>query len=137
MEFREAERERAIGAQTSLKQRSHFEKTKVQLGTVEKDNLMVCRGRLEYSHLEPESRLPIILPHEHRLTQLIGLYCHERMHNLRVRAILAELRSSFWVTKGRQFVKKVLKPCLRCKFLDGKVYNARIIAALPSFRVTL
>ena len=131
-EVKEAEIEWIKEAQAMLKKAPNFEKTKIQLGIFEEGNLMFCRGRLEHSELDLGSKFPIILPKEHRLTQLIVLECHKRVHHLKVRATLAEFRSRFWVTKGRQFVKKILKPCLRCRFLDVKAYNAPVTAALPS-----
>ena len=90
---------------------------------------------MENSDLDLESKYPIILPKEHKLAQLIVLDCHEKVHHVKVRATLAELRSRFWITRGRQFVKKILKPCFRCRYLEGKSFNAPATAALPDFRV--
>ena len=50
--------------------------------------------------------------------------------------MLAELRSRFWVPKGRQIVKKILNQCVTCKRLIGKSYKEPATAALPEFRVT-
>ena len=123
-------------AQKMLEESANFEKTRVHLGVIEKNGLLVCQGRLENSDLDIESKYPIILPKEHKLAQLIVLDCHEKVHHLKVRATLAELRSRFWITSGRQFVKKILKPCFRCRYLDGKSFNAPATAALPDFRVS-
>ena len=123
-------------AQKMLEESANFEKTRVHLGVIEKNGLLVCQGRLENSDLDIESKYPIILPKEHKLAQLIVLDCHEKVHHLKVRATLAELRSRFWITSGIQFVKKILKPCFRCRYLDGKSFNAPATAALPDFQVS-
>ena len=135
-EIETAERVWILDAQMMLQNTREFEKTKLQLGIVEKDKVLVCQGRLENSDLEFESRYPIILPKEHRLTYLIVLDCHKKVHHSKVRSTLAEVRSRFWVTKGRQFVKKILKLCFLCRKLNGKSYNAPRTAALPGFRVS-
>ena len=135
-EIKEAEKMWIQDAQKMLKESANFEKTRVHLGIIEKNGLLVCQGRLENSDLDLESKYPVILPKEHKLAQLIVLDCHEKVHHLKVRATLAELRSRFWIPRGRQFVKKILKPCFRCRYLEGKSFNAPATAALPDFRVT-
>ena len=52
-----------------------------------------------------------------------------------LRATLAELRSRYWVPKGRQAVKKVLRSCVACKKQGGTPYSAPQTAALSEFRV--
>ena len=52
-----------------------------------------------------------------------------------VRATLAEVRSKYWIPKGRQCVKKILSKCTICKRHEGQAYSAPQTAALPDFRV--
>lgn len=77
----------------------------------------------------------MILPREHRLTRLVIQECHQIVHHCGVRATLAELRSRYWVPKGRQVVKKIVGECVVCKKLVGKPYKTPPTAALPDFRV--
>lgn len=135
-EIGEAERSWILDAQEDVKSNASFEKTRVNLGLVKEDGIYICRGRLANSDLEAQSKFPIILPRDHRFTHLVILDCHKRVHHLKVGATLAELRSKFWVPKGRQCVKKIIKPCFRCKLLDSKAFNAPVPAPLPDFRVT-
>ena len=109
-EIEEAERMWIQDAQKMLKERTNFEKTRVHLGIIERNGLLVCQGRLENSDLDLASNYPIILPKEHKLAHLIVLDCPEKVHHLKVRATLAELRARFWITRRRQFVEKILKP---------------------------
>ena len=69
-------------------------------------------------------------------TRLIIEACHRKVYHCGVRSTLAELRSQFWVPKGRQMVKRILSECFTCKRLIGKSYRAPATAALPEFRVT-
>ena len=57
------------------------------------------------------------------------------MHN-GVKETLTELRSKFWLVKGRQAVKKLLHNCVTCRRYEGKPYKAPPPPPLPDFRVT-
>ena len=52
-----------------------------------------------------------------------------------MRATLAELRSRFWVPRGRQIVKRILGECVTCRKLTGKPCSAPPTAVLLDFRV--
>jgi hypothetical protein len=51
-----------------------------------------------------------------------------------IRATLTELRSRFWVPKGRQTIMKVLKTCVTCKRWQGAAYSSPKTAAMPELR---
>ena len=106
-----------------------------QLGVYEEDEILRCKGRLDYADLEYDSKHPILLPGKHYLIELIILDCHKRVHHNGLAATLAELRSKFWVTKGRQTVKRVIKTCRTCIRVQGKAYSIPPTCALPEFRV--
>jgi len=131
----EAEKLWIQDAQITLRGEVGYEKIRDSLGIIEKKGILVCQGRLQHSDLHEDSKYPIILPKEHKLAQLVVLECHKRVHHMKVRATLAELRSRFWITRGRQFVKKIIKPCYYCRLQDGKPFNAPATSALPEFRV--
>ena len=76
-ELKNAEKNWVKDAQISLQNKNDFDKTKVQLGIVTRDEIMVCKGRLEHSDLGEESRQPIILPSDHRFTELLIQDCHQ------------------------------------------------------------
>lgn len=86
--------------------------------------------------LKTEAKCPIILPRDHRITELIVLECHSRVHHCKLRATLSELRSIFWVSRGRQYVKNILTRCFICRKLEGKPFSSPPAALLPEFRVS-
>ena len=102
-------------AQNCLKQQENFEELKVKFGLIEEQGITKCVGRLSNSDLGIEAQKPIILPRDHKLTEMIVIECHARIHHGGVRTTLTELRSRFWVLKGRQTIKKVLRKCVTCK----------------------
>ena len=76
-------------------------------------NYWSAKGDLENSDLPLESKFPIYLPKDHKFTELVVKDCRMRVQHCMLRSTLAELR--FWVFKGRQFVKKVLRQCFICR----------------------
>ncbi len=122
-------------AQAVLRLKSNFGQLVKTLGLTEYDGVLRCSGRLNNSELELDCVHPIILPREHRLTELIIESCHVRVHHSGLRSTLAELRTRYWVPKGRQLVKRVLSKCRVCKRFQGKCYGEPPMASLPAFRV--
>ncbi|GBO42257.1 hypothetical protein AVEN_74606-1 [Araneus ventricosus] len=59
---------------------------------------------------------------------------HLCLHHLGVRITLSELQSEFWIIRGRQEFKKILRECLPCKVFKQKK-SQLIEALLPADRV--
>ena len=131
-----SENEWVKAAQQKLKQGDNYPQLVKKFGLQkDQDGIVRCKGRLEYSELRPDARDPIILPKEHPLTLLQVRECHTRVLHSGVRSTLAELRTRFWVPKGRQVVKYVLNRCVVCKKMEGKSFSPPPTASLPDFRV--
>ena len=41
--------------------------------------------------------------------------CHERVHHKPVKETLTEIRSKFWIVKGRQLIRKIIHSCVPCR----------------------
>ena len=67
---------------------------------------------------------------------LIVKECHETIKHGGVKVTLIELRSRFWIVKGRSFVYKLLHKCVICQRFDGRPYQQPPSLPLPPFRVT-
>ena len=135
-ELSEAENDWIRVAQKELTQDDNYKQLVGKFGLSEDCNgVLRCKGRLEYSDLPPDAKEPIILPKDHRLTYLQIQQCHKRVLHSGVRGTLAELRSRFWVPKGRQVVKKVLSQCVVCKKFEGTPFAQPPVSSLPEFRV--
>ena len=52
-----------------------------------------------------------------------------------MKSTLTEYRARFWTPKGRQYVKKVIRGCSKCRKAQGKPYGDPPVAPLPEFRV--
>ena len=110
--------------QSGLKERGTFSQLVSQLGLVESEGVLYCKGRLGASGLPLEVRHPILLDNKHHYSGLLIEQCHQKVHHSRVSTTLAEVRSMYWILKGRQTVKRVISKCTICKKLEGKAFNA-------------
>ena len=95
---------------------------------------VICsKGILSGSDLHYITKHPAVLPREDYIfTILVVESCHELVNHCGVKDILVELRTLFWVARGRQFV---LSRCILCKHLEGKPYHEPATADLPAFQV--
>lgn len=57
------------------------------------------------------------------------------MHN-GVAETLAELRSAYWLLRGRQHIRKLIHQCVVCRRLEGQHCKKNPSPPLPHYRVT-
>ena len=81
-----------------------------------------------------DTRFPIFLPSDNHLTALIIEECHRKVLHNGIKETLTELRSRFWVPRGRQVVRRVIARCSVCKKFEGQHYSVPP-AALPGFHL--
>ncbi|XP_028512935.1 uncharacterized protein LOC110232368 [Exaiptasia diaphana] len=134
-EVKLAEESWVKAAQKSLKDQNNFKELSIQLGLVEQAGVLRCQGRLVNSELSMDAKNPIILPKDHRFTELIVIDSHDRVLHSGLRATLAQVREKFWIPRGRQVVKGLVSKCVTCKRQTGKPFKQPPAAALPEFRV--
>ena len=115
--------------------KSRLEELKKQLGTfTDTEGIIRCKGRLSKSSLEYETKNPILLPRDTHFTRLIILHSHKEVLHNGTKETLAEIRSRFWIVKGRQMVKKTIRPCVTCRRIQGQSYGEPVKGQLPEFR---
>ena len=103
---------------------------------VDDSGFMRCRGRIQNSLLNQEDKTPILLPSKHHGVELIIKDTHNRMLHSGVNTTLRAMRERFWIIRGRQTVKKVLKRCVRCRKVEGKHFSLPQQPDLPEERVS-
>ncbi|XP_064482986.1 uncharacterized protein LOC135395827 [Ornithodoros turicata] len=57
---------------------------------------------------------PVLLPAKHRFTDLVVVDAHHRVLHAGVQDTLSQVRSKFWMLRGRQTTRRVLHTCLTC-----------------------
>ncbi|GFT74752.1 integrase catalytic domain-containing protein [Nephila pilipes] len=79
--------------------------------------ILRIKGRLDESELSLDEKQPILLPQNSKFMELLILREHTKNFHSRVTTTLVMLRRKFWIPKGRQLVKKIIKKCLIIKCL--------------------
>ncbi|GBM09627.1 hypothetical protein AVEN_223462-1, partial [Araneus ventricosus] len=83
---------------------------------------------------EIKEKHPLILPTKSRLSQLLMIREHQRLHHAGVSETLTQIRENYWILCGRQTVKSCLNKCLICKKFKVRPGN-QIMAPLPANRI--
>ena len=123
-------------AQKELTSSKNFETWKRQFGLfIDTEGLQRCGGRLSNAEIAYAMKHPILLPKDHYFTKLVILRAHERVLHNGVKETLTELRSMFWIIRGRSVVKLIIRQCTVCLRYEGKPYNIVTPPPLPEFRV--
>ncbi len=113
-----------------------FESWKQQFGLFLDDaEVWRCGGRLSNAAVPYTTKHPILLGRDHHLTMLLVCRAHERVFHDGTKETLAELRTRYWIIKGRSFVRKVIHQCVTCRKFEGKPCPAPPPPPLPRFRV--
>ncbi len=99
--------------QESLTIDPRFPTWQQQFGLFFDDNgVWRCGGRLSKADLPFITKHPVLLTQHHHLTSLIVHDAHARVKHNGVKETLAELRSGYWIIRGRSFVRKILNQCV-------------------------
>ena len=74
------------------------------------DNGVLCIGsRLEHASIALDSKYPIILPSNARITALLIADFHEKFAHSSTDRTLHEIRKLYWIPRGRQVIRKIVK----------------------------
>ena len=135
-EIAEAERLWIIQSQSKLMQVKQFDLWKKQFGLfLDRTKVWRCGGRLGNADIPYETKHPIFLSKQRFLTTLILRNAHERVMHNRVKDTLTEVRSKFWIVKGRSFVKWIIRKCVLCQRFESKSCRNPPPPPLPTFWV--
>lgn len=91
-------------------------------------------GRLEESAVQFSQRHPILLPKNHKITELIVHEIHIKNLHCGPQALLYAVRQQYWPISGRNLTRKITLHCLRCFRARPKTAH-QLMGNLPSSRV--
>ena len=66
------------------------------------EDLLRCRGRLQYTDLPYDAKFPILMPKDNYLTTLIVQSMHKTVMHGGVCETLTHIRQTYWIPQGRQ-----------------------------------
>ena len=132
----EAERLWLLDCQVLVVSNPKYQLWKSQFGLfIDDAGLIRCRGRLGNADLPYDMKYPVLLDSGHPLCKLIVIHCHETVKHNGVNQTLTQLRSKFWIVKGRSVIKKIIRHCFICLKLEGAHYKLPPPPPLPASRV--
>ena len=99
------------------------------------DGVWRVGGRLRLANISIQAKYPAILPAHNHITRLIIHHFHSKTGHGGTERVLAEVRQSFWIIKGRSTVRSTLSRCVPCKRLKAPVQK-QYMADLPKDRLT-
>ena len=100
------------------------------------DGIMRVGGRLDKAPIPFEAKHQVILPPAHPLSRLLVQDLREKHLHVGREHTLALVRQTFWISRGKSFVRKIINDCLHCKRRRAKP-NVPVVASLPKERLAL
>lgn len=127
-----AEELACMGPNTELPRRSHLLSLKPFL---DEDGLLRVGGRIDAANLPYNTRHPLILPPNARITQLILAEIHSSLLHAGVQLMVTHIRENFWLPRARTNVRNFIHRCIPC-FRQKKKLSQQQMGNLPIERVT-
>ena len=100
---------------------------------IDHQNLIRCRGRLEFAKLGDGAKFPYLLPGKSDVARLWVSYTHQRLHHTGVNETLSSIRQVAWIPKGRQIIRGILRHCVICNRIQGPLLTQPGPPPLPFF----
>ena len=100
------------------------------------DHVLRCKGRLNNASLNLGSKNPILLPNKSRFVELLICEIHGKVKHSGIRDTLTTIRERFWLIRGREAVKRIIKKCVIFRKAEGVPYAATTPPDLPASRVS-
>ena len=95
----------------------------------------MCKGRLNNADLPITSKNPVLLPSKNDFVNLMIKDVHHRIKHSGVRDTLTTLRESYWILRGREATKRIIKQCIICRKFDGVPFKPQPTPDLPDMSV--
>ena len=123
-------------AQSHLIQDKHFSMWRRQFDMyLDDEKVWRCRGRLHHADIPTSARHPVMLPRDHHLTRLVVLNAHTKVHHSGPKDTITEIRSRYWIVRGRSLVRMIIRKCNTCRRIEGPHYRVPPPPPLPDYRV--
>ncbi|PFX11629.1 hypothetical protein AWC38_SpisGene24559 [Stylophora pistillata] len=107
-----------------------------QFGLFLENGIVKCKGRINKAELLGSAKNPILLPSKHEFVPLVIKKVHASVKHCGLRDTLTTIRERFWILRGPEAVKRVVKKCVICLRIDGMPYKSQSTPDLPVERVS-
>ena len=97
--------------------------------------ILRCKGRIGNANIPSETANPVLLPTHHHLTTLVIKEVHAKTMHGGVASTLTAIRDNYWIPRGREIVKSVVRRCIVCTRYNAKPFPLFTPPSLPHSRV--
>ena len=94
-----------------------------------------CQGRKNNLLVSCASKNSILLLSSHPWVPLLVSQVHQDIKHSGTVDTLSMIQEKYWILKGRQVVKKILRGCVVCNKLEGVSYSSVPPPDLPSKKI--
>jgi hypothetical protein len=98
---------------------------------LDEEHIIRCEGRIANAAVPYSAKVPVLMLTKHYFTELIIRECHALVHHNGIRETLNCVRERFWVPRGREAVKAIVRKCVTCRKLEGKPFTTQLEPQLP------
>ena len=102
---------------------------------VDEQQVRRSQTRVTNASLPETNKSPMLLPSRHLFTKLVIKEYHERVYHNGVHDTWAAIRQNYWILRGREAVRSVVRGCVTCEKLEGLPFKANVTPLLPDIRV--
>ena len=103
---------------------------------VDKEGLIRVGGRLKHSILPYAAKHQVVLPYKNYAVKLLIEHQHRLNMHWGQDLLLSTLRQTYWIIKGRSFVRSVIRSCLYCRKKKAPTIQPKM-ADLPPTRLAI
>ena len=103
---------------------------------LDEDGIIRCYGRMTNANLPQETITPILLPRKERFVELMIEEYHKRLLHAGVNHTLSQIRTKYWIVRGRVEVKNVLRKCRICCKYQGGLFKMPPMSPWPKNKLT-
>lgn len=101
---------------------------------LDENQLLRVEGRIDKAIVPEDTKHPIILPRDSRITHLLIMDFHINYKHLNHESVVNEIRQRYYIPRLRAVIKTILKRCQMCK-IKKATPNYPQMAKLPEARM--
>ena len=102
---------------------------------IDEYKILRCRSRISKANVPDDSKRPILLPAKTKFSELVVKECHGKVMHNGINDTLCAVREKFWIIRGREATKRIIRSCTLCKRHEGLPYKSTFSPELPEMRV--
>lgn len=102
---------------------------------LDKDGLLRVGGRLAHGRMAYETKHPLLLPRDHRLTALIIESYHQKFMHPGLQTLQNLLSQTFWILSPKRAIRSVISGCVKCFRAHPRLAPPPLMGDLPAFRI--